>query len=107
MNPNQSIITLTAAAFALLASPSLRAEGHDKAPAKPAAEVSKEAAAKPYPLDTCIVSDEKLGEMGKPVVFIHEGQEIKLCCKDCRKDFDKEPAKYLKKLEPAKQSTSH
>jgi hypothetical protein len=57
---------------------------------------------KPYKLDTCIVSDEKLGEMGKPVVFVHEDQEIKLCCKDCRKDFDKEPAKYLKKLEEVK-----
>jgi YHS domain-containing protein len=57
-----------------------------------------DAKAKPYPLDTCIVSGEKLGEMGDPVVFTYEGQEIKLCCKDCRKKFDKEPAKYLKKL---------
>ena len=65
----------------------------DPAPRAEKAEV------KPYPLTTCIVSDDKLGEMGKPVVFVHEGQEIKLCCKDCRKDFDKDPAKYLKKLE--------
>jgi YHS domain-containing protein len=61
----------------------------------------KPAAAKPYPLDKCIVSDEKLGEMGKPYVFTHEGQEIKLCCKSCLKDFKKDPAKYLKKLEGA------
>jgi hypothetical protein len=53
---------------------------------------------KPYPLDKCIVSDEKLGEMGEPFVFVHEGQEIKLCCKPCQKDFKKDPAKYLKKL---------
>jgi len=59
----------------------------------------KKAAAKPYPLEKCIVSDEKLGEMGKPYVFTHEGQEIKLCCKSCLKDFNKNPAKYLKKLE--------
>lgn len=58
----------------------------------------KKDAAKPYPLDKCIVSDEKLGEMGKPFVFTHEGQEIKLCCKSCQKDFKKDPAKYLKKL---------
>jgi len=58
-------------------------------------------AAKPYPLKTCIVSDEKLGEMGEPYVFTHEGQEIKLCCKSCLKDFKKDPAKYLKKLEGA------
>ena len=56
---------------------------------------------KPYTLDKCIVSDEKLGEHGKAYVFTHEGQEIKLCCKDCLKDFKKEPAKYLKKIEDA------
>ena len=56
---------------------------------------------KSYPLDKCIVSDEKLGEHGKAYVFTHEGQEIKLCCKDCLKDFNKEPAKYLKKIEDA------
>lgn len=61
----------------------------------------KKAAAKPYPFGKCIVSDEKLGEMGKPYVFTHEGQEVKLCCKSCLKDFNKEPAKYLKKLEGA------
>lgn len=58
----------------------------------------KDAKAKPYPLDKCLVSDEKLGEHGKPYVFTHEGQEIKLCCKDCSKDFKKEPAKYMKKI---------
>lgn len=60
---------------------------------------AKKVAAKPYALETCIVSDDKLGEMGKPVVFTYKGREIKLCCKDCRKDFDKDPAKYLKKLD--------
>ncbi len=54
---------------------------------------------KSYPLKTCIVSGDPLGEMGKPVVFVYQNQEIKLCCKDCRKDFDADPAKYLKKLE--------
>ena len=62
---------------------------------------SKAEKAKPYPLEKCIVSDEKLGEMGKPFVFTYEGQEIKLCCKSCQKDFKKEPAKYMKKLKDA------
>ena len=57
--------------------------------------------AKPYPLDKCVVSDEKLGEMGKPYVFKHEGREVQLCCKDCLKDFKKDPAKYMKKLDEA------
>ena len=57
---------------------------------------------KPYPLKTCVVSDEKLGgEMGDPYVFTYEGREIKLCCKSCLKDFNKEPVKYVKKLEAA------
>jgi hypothetical protein len=62
-------------------------------------EAKKDAKSKPYPLETCIVSDEKLGEMGEPYTFTHQGQEIKLCCKPCQKDFNKTPQKYLKKLE--------
>lgn len=62
----------------------------------------KKAAPKPYPLDKCIVSDEKLDSMGKPYVFTHEGQEIKMCCKSCLKDFKKDTKKYLKKLESAR-----
>jgi hypothetical protein len=60
--------------------------------------------AKPYPLKVCLVSGEKLGGMGDPYVFVHEGQEIKLCCKGCLKDFKKEPAKYLKKIEEAEKN---
>ena len=56
---------------------------------------------KPYTLKTCPVSDEKLGEMGKPYVFTNDTREIKLCCKDCLKDFKKDPAKFVKKLEAA------
>jgi YHS domain-containing protein len=61
-----------------------------------------DSAVKSYPLDTCVVSGKKLGVMGQPFVFVHEGQEVKLCCKECRKDFDKEPAKYLKMLQEKK-----
>ena len=61
---------------------------------------------KPYTLKTCIVSDEKLGEMGDPYVFTHEGREVKLCCKSCLKDFKKDTAKYMKKLDqPAKKKS--
>jgi YHS domain-containing protein len=56
---------------------------------------------KPYPLKTCVVTGEKLGEMGDPFVYAYEGREIKFCCKGCLKDFKKEPAKYIKKLEEA------
>ena len=63
-----------------------------------AAEQKKEKA-KPYPLKTCIISGDKLGEMGDPYVYEYQGREIKFCCKNCLKDFQKEPAKYLKKID--------
>ena len=58
---------------------------------------------KPYPLTTCVVSDEKLGAdpSMQPYVFTHEGREIKLCCKSCLKDFKKDTASYIKKIEAA------
>ena len=61
--------------------------------------------AKAYPLQTCVVSGEKLGEMGKPYTFTHEGQEVKLCCKSCLKDFKKDPAKYVKKIKDAEEKS--
>jgi YHS domain-containing protein len=55
----------------------------------------------PDKMTTCPVSGDKLGEMGKPFVFEYKGREVKLCCPDCKKDFDKDPAKYMKKIEAA------
>jgi YHS domain-containing protein len=66
------------------------------------ADTSTNAPAKPDRLTTCPVSGEKLGgDMGKPYVFVYQGQEVKLCCSGCKKDFDKDPAKYLKKIQDA------
>jgi YHS domain-containing protein len=63
-----------------------------------AADESKPA----YPLTKCLVSGEKLGgDMGKPFVFTYEGREIELCCKSCKKEFDKDPAKYMKAYDAA------
>ena len=56
---------------------------------------------KPYPLKTCVVSGDKLGEMGEPFVYQYKDREIKFCCKGCLKDFKKDPAKYIKKIEEA------
>ncbi len=61
----------------------------------------KKTAPKPDKLSTCPVSDDKLGEMGKPFVFTYKDREVKLCCSGCKKDFDKDPAKYIKKIEAA------
>lgn len=53
---------------------------------------------KAYPLKTCIVTDNDLDSMGEESSFVHEGQTIKVCCKPCIAKFEKNPAKYLKKI---------
>ena len=63
--------------------------------------MADEAKAKPDLLTTCPVSGEKLGEMGKPLTFTYKDQEVKLCCKGCKKDFDKDPEKYMKLIRAA------
>jgi hypothetical protein len=68
------------------------------APAKPV----------PYPLDTCIISGDKLGgDMGDPIVFIYQdkakgiSQEVKFCCPMCKPKFLKDPDKYMKVITDA------
>jgi hypothetical protein len=73
---------------------------HERLPQSPRpVAANRGATVKPYPLDVCLVSDEDLDSMGGPITRIHQGQEIKFCCKACVKDFDKSPAKYLAKLQ--------
>ena len=54
--------------------------------------------AKPYALSTCIVSGEKLGEMGAPVSIDYQGKKVSFCCDSCIAKFRKAPAQYLAKL---------
>ncbi|HVU15461.1 MAG TPA: hypothetical protein VHD32_00940 [Candidatus Didemnitutus sp.] len=61
-----------------------------------------------YPLTSCVVSGDKFdgGEMGKQMDFVYkqEGKPdrlVRMCCKDCIKDFRKDPAKYLKGIDDA------
>lgn len=53
------------------------------------------AATTAYPFDSCIISGEPLGSMGDAIVQVHEGREVKFCCKGCVKSFKKDPAKHL------------
>tara|TARA_Y100000004_G_scaffold123615_1_gene138964 strand:+ start:246 stop:443 length:198 start_codon:yes stop_codon:yes gene_type:complete len=45
----------------------------------------------------CIVTDNKLGSMGEPVSFTHEGKKYSVCCAPCIKKFKENPSKYIKK----------
>ncbi len=55
-----------------------------------------------YPLKTCVVTDGKLGGMGKPYDIVHANQLVRFCCKGCEKSFRKNPNKYMKKITDAK-----
>lgn len=67
-----------------------------------AAETKKDAPkADTYPIDTCVVSGEKLGGMGDTVKFDYQGREIRFCCPGCIGKFKADPAKYLKILDDA------
>ena len=87
------MLAAIALAVSFLASPlaGLADDTNSVTPAKP----------KPDLLTTCPVSGDKLGEMGKPYVFVYKDQEIKLCCSGCKKDFDKDPAKFVAKIRAA------
>ena len=86
-------ISALLAVMLLAASLTLRAEDTNAAAAT---------APTPDKLATCPVSGEKLGgDMGDPVVFTYKGQEVKLCCKMCKKKFDKDPDKYMSKIRAA------
>jgi YHS domain-containing protein len=73
------------------------------APASRAEDTNAVAASvKPDLLTTCPVSGDKLGgDMGKPYVFVYQGQEVKFCCPDCKAEFDKDPAKFIAKIRAA------
>ncbi len=77
----------------------LTVSGADKPSEAKPADTAKDAPVKAYPLKVCIVSDNDLDSMGEQATFIYQGQTIKVCCKPCIAKFEKNPPKYLKKLE--------
>lgn len=57
---------------------------------------------KGYPLKKCPVSDEELGSGDMtPFKVTHEGTDVWLCCKSCKKKFDKDPAKFTQVVKDA------
>ena len=51
-----------------------------------------------YPLDTCVVTGQKLGGMGEPVSHVWANQLVKFCCKGCIPQFNKDPRQYMVKV---------
>lgn len=54
-----------------------------------------------YPLQVCLVSGEKLGSMGKPVLVEHAGRKAWLCCQGCVEKFQASPDTFMKQLNAA------
>jgi len=62
------------------------------------ASTPKSGGVRPYPLDTCIVTDNALGSMGDPITKVYDGQEVKFCCEPCVEEFEADQAAFLAKL---------
>lgn len=60
-----------------------------------------------YALKNCLVSNDELGgDMGKPVDFVVGGRLIRLCCKDCKKDVEADPVKFIALVDAARKGES-
>ena len=50
------------------------------------------------PMKTCPVSGDEMGSMGDPVTYVAGNRLFSFCCKGCIGMFEKNPAKYLEKM---------
>jgi hypothetical protein len=90
--------------FLVLALLTLTSFAADSSDAAKIAELTKT-----YPVTTCLISGDKLGEMGAPIDYLYketvDGKEkvtlVRFCCKSCVKEFKKDPAPVLKQLAEA------
>jgi YHS domain-containing protein len=81
------VVWLTASVFALAQ--------QEQATSQPA-EVTK---GDPYMLPICVVSGERLGSKGDPVVKDIDGRQVRFCCKNCVGEFEKDPRRYFAEID--------
>jgi YHS domain-containing protein len=62
------------------------------------ADNSTNAPVKPYPLAHCIVCGMLVKGRTDAFTFVYKGQEIKLCDKSEKAEFDRNPEKYVEKI---------
>ena len=94
-------IRMTIVTLAALLAVGLVVRAEDKKP-----DATTEAAKDTYPLKTCVVSGEDLGDMGDVVKYTYKDaaggeREVRFCCKKCLKKFSANPEKYLKMIDDA------
>jgi len=56
-----------------------------------------------YPLKVCFVSGDRLDD---PVDALYGDRLLRFCCKGCVRSFNKNPSKYLPKLDALEKSSS-
>ncbi len=54
-----------------------------------------------YPLETCAVAGQPLGDMGDVINYVHNNRLVKFCCSGCEKKFEADPAAFIAKLDEA------
>jgi hypothetical protein len=54
-----------------------------------------------YPIDTCVVSGEKLDSKDAVVNFIYGNRLFRTCCNDCKDEFLADPSKFVPELDAA------
>jgi hypothetical protein len=107
-----------AAGLALTATAAAHDHGKPAAPSAPAAKAGRldepteqdaawlAKARQEYPLKACVISKEDLGTMGEPTDLIYRvdgspDRLVRFCCESCVKDFKKDPAAALKRIDEA------
>jgi len=69
----------------------------------PEEKAKGEALLRSYPLKTCFVSGDRLDD---PVDALYGERLLRFCCKGCLRSFNKNPSKYLPKLDALEKSSS-
>lgn len=77
------------------------AQGSDAAAEQPSDAEIIAAQLPSYPLDTCVISGEGLGEMGGALDLVVEGRLIRVCCKGCIKGVKKDSAAAIAAIDAA------
>lgn len=65
--------------------------------------------AHPYPLTTCIVSGEDLGEGDEAIIRVVDGREVRFCCEGCTDEYAENTEAFNEKIDAAiiKQQLMH
>lgn len=69
----------------------------------PEEKAKAQALAASYPLKVCFVSDDKLDD---PVDALYGDRLLRFCCKGCLRSFNKNPSKFLPKLDALEKRAS-